>query len=106
MCFINQLRLQRYLVLILWEGNKEKGAYHLVNWKTAFLSKEDVGLSLRNLKIHNQCLLSKWLWRYTNEEKILWRNVVVSKYGEQDCRKTKEVIGPYGCGLWKSIRRQ
>jgi len=57
----------------LWFGNKERKGYYLVNWETVQLPKLSGGLGVRNLRIHNECLLMKWLWRYVEEEQALWR---------------------------------
>lgn len=32
-------------------------------------------------------LFAKWWWRYREEEEALWREVIVSKYGEDECLK-------------------
>lgn len=63
----------------LWFGNKEGKGYYLVNWKTVQLPKLLSGLGVRNLRIHNECLLMKWL-RYVEEEQALWREVIHHKY--------------------------
>lgn len=36
----------------------------------------------KNLKVQNKSLLMKWLWRYINEERALWKEVIIAKYGE------------------------
>ena len=42
------------------------------------------GLSIRNLRIFNQALLEKWLWRYGTKRVHLWRRVIKAKY-ENKC---------------------
>jgi hypothetical protein len=47
-----------------------------------------------------------WLWRFATERDALWRKVVEVKYGSMDggwC--TNQVMGTYGVGVWKHIRR-
>jgi hypothetical protein len=54
----------------------------------------------------NQALLGKWLWKYVTENVALWYKIIKVKHEEHDggwC--LKEVLGPYGVGLWKHIRR-
>ncbi|KAF3677743.1 putative small nuclear ribonucleoprotein G [Capsicum annuum] len=49
----------------------------------------------------------KWLWRYTSEEseeRALWKEVLVTKYGEQCPWVSKPVLVPYDWGVWRSIR--
>lgn len=44
-------------------GNKEQRFLHLVNWDEVMLDGRR-GQGIRNLKIDNNSLLMKWLWRY------------------------------------------
>ena len=64
----------------LWQGNKEAKGYCLVKWETMLLSKKDGGLGIRNLRLQNESLLLKWLRRYINEDKALWKEVIVYNY--------------------------
>jgi len=60
-----------------------------------------------NLFRFNRVILGKWLCRYATEKEALWRSVVDTKYdslGRGWC--SKEVVGPYGVRVWKSIRRE
>ena len=68
------------------------------------LSKKDRGLGIRNLRLQNENLLLKWLWRYINEDKALWKEVIVSKYGEASPWCTEMVTDTYGVGVWRTIR--
>jgi hypothetical protein len=61
---------------------------------------------VKNLRLFNQSLLRKWLWRYGKERDALWRQVVEVKYKSlwggwcsKYCR------GAYGVGFWKGIQR-
>jgi hypothetical protein len=51
--------------------------------------------------------LGKWLWRYGNEEDAFWRLLICSKYGNSHGGWiTREVSGPHGVSLWKTIRKE
>ncbi|WMV54009.1 hypothetical protein MTR67_047394 [Solanum verrucosum] len=67
--------------------------------------RERGGLGIRNLRLQNESLLMKWLWSYIGEERALWKEVIVAKYGELDPWCTKTVYEPYGVAtdrvLWK-----
>ena len=64
------------------------------------------GLGLRKIRLFNQALLGKWLWRFGNEVTGLWRQVIAFKYGEASGRWcTRDVRGTHGCGMWKNIRK-
>ena len=39
------------------------------------------GFGVRDLRLFNEALLGKWLWRFLNEKDNLWRKVVATKYG-------------------------
>ena len=46
----------------------------------------------------------KWLWKYSNMNYTLQRNVINAKHEEEDHWMMKEITTPYGVGLWRSIR--
>jgi hypothetical protein len=99
-------RLEKLQRDFLWSGLGEEFKYHLVSWSKICEPICSGGLAIRNLRLFNQALLGKWLWRYGTEPEALWRRVVDVKYGSlwggwcsNDCR------GPYGVGLWKNIRK-
>lgn len=45
------------------------------------LSKKDGGLGIKNLRMQNESSI-EMLWRYIIEDKALWKEVIVPKYGE------------------------
>lgn len=65
----------------LWGGNETNRKVHLVKWEEVLKSKSQGGLGIRNLGVVNACLLLKWWWRFSSEDKALWKTVVCSKYG-------------------------
>ncbi|WMV38389.1 hypothetical protein MTR67_031774 [Solanum verrucosum] len=67
-------------------------------------SKENGGLGIKNLKLQSKALSMKWLWKYANNNQMLWRKVIGAKYEEEDNWITKEVTTPYGASLWRSIK--
>ena len=61
---------------------------------------------MRHLKVFNQVLLGKWLWRFPLERESFWRKVIVGKFGEEEGGwTTREVRDSYGMDLWKYIRK-
>ncbi|RVW17395.1 Transposon TX1 uncharacterized 149 kDa protein [Vitis vinifera] len=53
-----------------------------------------------------EALLGKWSWRFANERKTLWNQVIRGKYGEERGGwSTCEARKAYGVGLWKAIRK-
>ncbi|XP_030958992.1 uncharacterized protein LOC115980941 [Quercus lobata] len=86
----------------IWNPILEKMERRLAGWKRLYLSKGGI----RKIRLFNEALLGKWLWRFGIEEDALWRQVIEIKYG---CMWggwcTRAVIGPYGVGLWKNIHQ-
>ena len=44
----------------------------------------------------NKALLGKWIWRYACEKDNLWKQVITTKYGQEDL----------GVGVWKEILKE
>ncbi|XP_059285619.1 uncharacterized protein LOC132039092 [Lycium ferocissimum] len=97
---INKVRRE-----FLWHENKDKKGYNLVEWQIVTLSKQHGGMGIKDLRLHNQSLLQKWLWRFCKEDRSLWRKDIAQKYGLLNQWTTNEVNTTYGCSVWKTIRR-
>jgi hypothetical protein len=88
----------------LWDGLGDSHSYHLVAWNKICSPLAHGGLGIRPLHLFNRALLGKWLWRFSREDNLLWKWVVVAKYGvEGGGWITKPSRDRHGCGLWKSI---
>ncbi|KAG5608887.1 hypothetical protein H5410_020168 [Solanum commersonii] len=90
---IKNLKLQskdRIRRNFLWQGNKEKKSFHLVKWEEVMTSKENGGLGIKNLKLQSKALSMKWLWKYANNNQMLWREVIGAKYEKEDNWITKK----------------
>uniref|UniRef100_A0A2N9F1I2 SMARCC C-terminal domain-containing protein n=1 Tax=Fagus sylvatica TaxID=28930 RepID=A0A2N9F1I2_FAGSY len=48
----------------------------LVKW-------DHIWLAVRNLKLFNEAILGRWLWRFGEERGALWRRVIALKYGSE-----------------------
>ena len=52
----------------------------------------------------NKALLEKWIYRFGMKDIALWIGLVEEKYGTVDAgRRTRNIVTPFGCGLWRSI---
>ena len=38
---------------------------------------------MKSLALLNKALLGKWSWRYANEKKPFWNQVIMGKFGEE-----------------------
>ena len=52
-----------------------------VMWGDIFKPKDEEGLGIKDLKNFNMDLLAKWRWRFLNDDKALWKDVLKAKYG-------------------------
>ncbi|WMV26358.1 hypothetical protein MTR67_019743 [Solanum verrucosum] len=83
----------------LWHGNKERKGFHLVKWKVVIAGKKVGGMGIKNLKVQSKALRMKWLWKFANENQMLWKRVINAKYEGEDMWMTKEVTTPDGVSL-------
>ena len=52
-----------------------------VSWDDVCKPERDGGLGVRNLRLANQALLSKWRWCIISEETGPWKDLLTTKYG-------------------------
>lgn len=63
-----------------------------------------MGVLIKDLKVFNKALLGKWIYRFGMKDNAFWRGLVAEKYGTVDAgRRTRNIVTPFGCGLWGSI---
>jgi hypothetical protein len=99
-------RIEKLQQDFLWGGIGKEFKYHLVNWAKVCSPTSEGGLGIRNLRMFNRALLSKWLWWYGIERDAWWRVVVDSKYdsywgGWRSFESTKG----FGVGVRKFISK-
>ncbi len=90
----------------LWGGIGEEKRFHLIWWDKVCLPLQNGGLAIKNLRLFNQALLRKWIWRFRTEREFLGRKVIEPKYG---CARggwfSNPVNSPYWVSLWKTISK-
>ena len=78
--------------------------FHWVSWDEISCPKESGGLETRSLRIMNEALLTKWLWRFAIKDDALWRKLIVSKYGVDSFGWwNKRSSFAHEAGCWKAI---
>lgn len=81
---------------------KENKGYKLVKWEVTmkYLGR----LGIKNLRRQNDSLLMKWLWRCSEEDQALWKEIIKVKYGENNRWCSNTTSTPYGSGACRTIR--
>ena len=91
----------------LWGGGNLEGKVHLVKWDVVCTAKLNGGLGLRRIATLNRALLGKWIWRFACEKDNLWKQVITTKYGQEDHGwRSKKASGAAGVGVWKEILKE
>ena len=61
-------------------GVGDEHKFHLVKWAVVCTPVSSAGLGIRKVRLFNEALLEKWLWRFGLEKDALWRQVIEVKY--------------------------
>lgn len=66
-------QIDKYRMDLIWDGGdiNRKGTC-LVAWKKACRPKDQVGLGIINVRVHNKALLLKFLDKFYNHKDIPW----------------------------------
>ena len=65
------------------------------------------GLGIRKLSNLIKAILGKWNWRFSMEEKAVWRSIISLRYGmEEGGWFSNSPRGSFGVGLWKDIDKE
>ena len=63
-------KLDYFRSWFFWQSDEHKKKYTLTKWEVVCVSKDQGGLGVLNLDVHNKCLLSKWLFKLMNEDGV------------------------------------
>lgn len=63
-------KLDYYRSRFFWQCDEHKKKYRLAKWCILYKPKSVVGLAIINLETQNKCMLSKWLFKFLNEEAV------------------------------------
>ena len=67
------------------------------------MPKDQGGLGVLNLDVHNKCLLSKWLFRLLNEDGV-WQQLLRNKY-LRDKTLTQVQYLPEDSQFWAALMK-
>lgn len=62
----------------LWGKGEGENPLASVKWSMLEAPNSIGGLGFKNLKVKNLELLAKWWWKFSTQNKCLWKNVVKS----------------------------
>jgi hypothetical protein len=68
-------KLDFYRSRFFRQGDDHKKKYRLTKWKIICRPKDQGGLGVVDLEIHNRCLLSKWLFNLINTDSA-WQQLL------------------------------
>ena len=98
------IQLEKIMRDFLWSKHARVNDFHWVSGDEICRPKEDGGLGILLLRVMNEALKTKWLWRYAKEEDALWKKVIVFKYGTNTfCWWSKRSPYVYVVSYWNSI---
>nr|GEV95532.1 transposon TX1 uncharacterized [Tanacetum cinerariifolium] len=76
----------------------------IMDWGTITRRKPNGGLGVGNLRVRNEGLLCKWVWRYGNKKEALWRKLIDAKYGRTEHNLSPSIISKALVSpVWKKI---
>ncbi|GMI86725.1 hypothetical protein HRI_002341800 [Hibiscus trionum] len=94
----------RIMANFLWGGSHLHRKIHWVDWKSACLPTSLGGLGIRNISVQNRFLLSKWIWKFSNERNSLWKKVICAKYNiDRHSMEPGDHCSASYSWLWKGI---
>jgi len=59
--------LEKIMRDFLWNSNDNGNGLHWLNWNEVCRPKQQGGLGIRPLRVMNEALKTKWLWRFAKE---------------------------------------
>jgi hypothetical protein len=71
-------KLYYYRSRFFWQGDSHKKKYRLTKQSIICKPKDQGGLGIIYLELHNQCLLSKWLFNLINKDGM-WQQILRNK---------------------------
>lgn len=73
--------IERAMKQCIWRGNDQtKKGGNLADWPMVVKPKEKGGLGVKNLRLQNDALLMKHLYKFYTKADVPWVHLVWSKY--------------------------
>ncbi|XP_050212856.1 uncharacterized protein LOC126664492 [Mercurialis annua] len=96
--------LERYMRRFLWSGSGDNMGFSKVSWNDVCLPIDRGGLNITPMRLKNQSLLLKWIWKLRTSSKLtLWFEVISCSSDITDWRDLETInIGKLS-HLWRGI---
>ncbi|XP_050221486.2 uncharacterized protein LOC126671737 [Mercurialis annua] len=101
-----QNQLESYMIRFLWKGDISSRVLSKVSWKVICNDFQSGGLGFHNLKIRNQSLLFKWVWKVRiNNRASLWFNIASTCSNVVDWNSLLNGDVKRMSFIWKGIKK-
>lgn len=64
----------------LWEADAKKRKYHMIRWAHLCRPKSKGALGISNTRLMNLALVTKWVWKISQNDVGLWARIPKAKY--------------------------
>ena len=92
-------KLESIRKIFVWGGSSDLKKIAWIAWDKVIAPLDQGGLNIGSLRVHDQCMLAKWWWRFLTEGDSLWCNVIKSIHGPQgglhNASSIKSKSGPW-----------
>ena len=75
-----------------------------MKWDELTLNTQQGGLKFVEPQQTKHISLVEMACRFSSEERTIWRRFIAGKFGLLNHWTTEEVVGTFGCIVWKTIR--
>jgi hypothetical protein len=91
-----------------WAGLVQTRRMCWIKWSAICKPKKEGGLGIKDLRLMNCSLLTKWRWKLLMANNELWKNVISARYGENALGKVwlgGEMLGAGTSVWWRDLGR-
>jgi hypothetical protein len=76
--------MDKFKARFFWREASSNFKYHMIKWPAVGRPKKFGGLGIINTEILNNCLITKWIWKFYQQPHSLWARLLRAKYMRGD----------------------